>query len=192
MIKIITCVLTPSTSLSFCFDIKDLNYESLSMDDELKQTDTQKEVLNQLKEWDLWGPLVVCMLLSILLSIRAPANQASGVFAYVFCSMWIGSAVVTLNAKLLGGTISFFQSVCVLGYCVFPFVLSATMILALSQVRFFNLIWIRSIWVLIGFIWSTRVSKIFIGQYIKKERRVLAVFPVLFYYAFIGWLVLLF
>jgi len=37
----------------------DLNYESLSMDDELKQTDTQKEVLNQLKEWDLWGPLVV-------------------------------------------------------------------------------------------------------------------------------------
>ena len=59
MIKIITCVLTPSTSLSFCFDIKDLNYESLSMDDELKQTDTQKEVLNQLKEWDLWGPLVV-------------------------------------------------------------------------------------------------------------------------------------
>ena len=27
---------------------------------------------------------------------------------------------VTLNAQLLGGKISFFQSVCVLGYCIFP------------------------------------------------------------------------
>ena len=36
-------------------------------------------------------------------------------FAEVFVIVWLGSLVVTLNTKLLGGHISFFQSVCVLG-----------------------------------------------------------------------------
>ena len=36
-------------------------------------------------------------------------------FAEVFVIVWLGSMVVTLNTKLLGGHISFFQSVCVLG-----------------------------------------------------------------------------
>jgi len=29
--------------------------------------------------------------------------------------VWVGSLIVTLNTKLVGGNISFFQSVCVLG-----------------------------------------------------------------------------
>jgi uncharacterized membrane protein YhdT len=47
------------------------------------------------------------------------------VFAAVFVIVWFGAAAVTVNAQLLGGTISFFQSVCILGYCVFPLTLSA-------------------------------------------------------------------
>ena len=137
------------------------------------------------------GPLVVCLSLSILLSIRAPTNQASAVFAAVFCSMWIGSAVVTFNAQLLGGTISFFQSVCVLGYCVFPFVLSACMIGLLSK-TWFGVVYLDLIWIIVGFVWATRSSTVFIGQYVARERRFLAVFPVLFYYTFLGWLVLFF
>eukprot|EP01047_Picozoa_sp_COSAG01_P116065 COSAG01_NODE_44732_length_416_cov_0.671924_1_plen_110_part_01 len=73
-----------------------------------------------IKKWDLWGPLVICMLLAILLSIWSPADQAATVFCAVFGIIWVGAAVVTLNAQLLEGRISFFQSVCVLGYCVFP------------------------------------------------------------------------
>jgi hypothetical protein len=46
-------------------------------------------------------------------------EEASGeggpAFAEVFVIVWLGSMVVTLNTKLLGGHISFFQSVCVLG-----------------------------------------------------------------------------
>ena len=60
-----------------------------------------------------------------LLSFKAPTNQASLVFAAVFCGVWFGSAIVTLNAQLLGATMSFFQTVCVLGYCVFPLTISA-------------------------------------------------------------------
>ena len=37
----------------------------------------------------------------------------------------LGSAIVTLNAKLLGGNISFLQTTCCLGYCIFPLVIAA-------------------------------------------------------------------
>lgn len=47
-------------------------------------------------------------------------NDGGPEFAEVFVIVWIGAMVVTLNSKLLGGTISFFQSVCVLGYCLTP------------------------------------------------------------------------
>ena len=43
----------------------------------------------------------------------------------------------------------------------------------------------------VGFIWSTRASSVFMVQVIKEERKVLAVFPVFFFYTFIGWMVLL-
>jgi protein YIPF6 len=58
--------------------------------------------------------------LAVILSFKAPTNQASLVFAAVFCLVWFGSTVVTINAQLLGGSISFFQSLCVLGYSIFP------------------------------------------------------------------------
>jgi hypothetical protein len=65
------------------------------------------------------------MLLATLLSVSTPADQAATVFCAVFGIVWIGAAVVTLNAQLLEGHLSFFQSVCVLGYCVFPLCISA-------------------------------------------------------------------
>lgn len=160
-------------------------------DGTITQGEDQKQVLSALRDWDLWGPLIVCLLLSILLSFRAPSSQTSAVFAAVFMSMWFGSVVVTVNAKLLGGTISFFQSICVLGYCVFPFCLSALMILLLEKTPF-GRVWIDIIWVAVGFVWATRASTVFIAQFIQKERRFLAVFPVFFYYTLLGWLVLLF
>jgi uncharacterized membrane protein YhdT len=81
---------------------------------------------------DLWGPLLVCLTLSTILSITAPGDSASLVFAAVFVIVWCGAAAVTLNAQLLGGSISFFQSVCILGYCVFPLTLSAFCCLIMS------------------------------------------------------------
>lgn len=74
-----------------------------------------------LRDWDLWyvhhtpsrpreadisprGPLLFCLLLSFLLSLRAQDSQRSGVFSGVFAIIWIGEAVVTLQIKLLGGS----------------------------------------------------------------------------------------
>jgi hypothetical protein len=49
---------------------------------------------------DLWGPLLVCLLLSSILSITAPGDSASLVFAAVFVIVWAGAGAVTLNAQV--------------------------------------------------------------------------------------------
>lgn len=56
-----------------------------------------------LRDWDLWGPLVFCLLLSLFLSFRADTEQKELVFSGVFAMVWIGKAVVTMQIKLLGG-----------------------------------------------------------------------------------------
>eukprot|EP00568_Trieres_chinensis_P007074 CAMPEP_0183308398 /NCGR_PEP_ID=MMETSP0160_2-20130417/21783_1 /TAXON_ID=2839 ORGANISM="Odontella Sinensis, Strain Grunow 1884" /NCGR_SAMPLE_ID=MMETSP0160_2 /ASSEMBLY_ACC=CAM_ASM_000250 /LENGTH=200 /DNA_ID=CAMNT_0025472239 /DNA_START=114 /DNA_END=713 /DNA_ORIENTATION=- len=119
-------------------------YSTVSTED-VQPGENQRQVIDRLREWDLWGPLIVCLSLSVILSVRAPGNQASAVFAAVFVAIWIGSAVVTINAQMLGGTISFFQSVCVLGYCVFPLMLSALAILLL-KFTYVGVLWVDMIW----------------------------------------------
>lgn len=165
-------------------------YAGISQE-ELQPGTNQLVVINRLRDWDLWGPLLICLWLSVILSIKAPTNQASAVFGAVFVAVWAGSAVVTLNAQMLGGTISFFQSVCVLGYCVFPLAVASVVIFALKY-TWFGVVWLDLIWLGIALVWSTRASTIFIGQYIVKERRALAVYPVFFFYIFLSWLILLF
>ena len=158
-------------------------------DAELSEND--RHVIRRLKDWDLWGPLVLCLTLSVILSMKAPSDQAATVFAAVFCSVWAGGTVVTMNAQLLGGTISFFQSLCVMGYSMFPLVISA---FAIGCIKIFinSWVWIDLVFVAAGFVWSTRVSSVFISLYVKSERRFLALYPVFFFYTFLGWLILLF
>ena len=73
--------------------------------------------------------LVTYLLCSILnISLKSNGNE----FGVVFLVMWGGSFVVTINTKLLGGKISFFQCVCVLGYCIFPIVLGAIVVAILN------------------------------------------------------------
>jgi len=168
-------------------------YSGVSQSETIDLTERDKQILESLRDWDLWGPLVVCLALAVLLSIKAPVGQASLVFAAVFCAVWFGSAVVTINAQLLGGTISFFQSVCVLGYCVFPMTLAAVVVDLFKMLNLGAFSTLVELGVLfVAFLWATRASAIFIGQYIVPSRRLLAVFPVLFFYTFLAWMVLLF
>lgn len=73
----------------------------------------------------------------------------STVFVAAFILPWIGAVLVTLNSVLLGGTMSFFQSVCLLGYCIFPLTIAAI------ATRFWNNIIFKGVLTLVCFIWST-------------------------------------
>ncbi|KAJ3022775.1 hypothetical protein HKX48_005251 [Thoreauomyces humboldtii] len=63
----------------------------------------RKDNANILKDWDLWGPLLLCLALSLRLGITAADGQAPAVFTAIFVIVWCGAAAVTLNSKLLGG-----------------------------------------------------------------------------------------
>jgi protein YIPF6 len=118
------------------------------------------------KDWDLWGPLVFCLVLSLLMSFGASENQSQVVFTGIFTMVWLGEAICTLNLKLLGGTVyaslpptstdeeilmlrrSFFQSLCVLGYCLFPLTIAA-----LINV-FVHTIFVRLPVIAVTYVWS--------------------------------------
>ncbi|CAK83628.1 unnamed protein product (macronuclear) [Paramecium tetraurelia] len=144
----------------------------------MKETQGRK-----LRNWDLWGPLLLSLLLAMTLGINS--NQSSDtIFGTIFIIMWGGSAVITVNAKLLGGQVSFFQSVCVLGYCVFPINVAAVVITFLQSYFGFFL---RLIIVGVAFLWSTFSSLSFMSSMMNEEKKVISVYPIFLFYMFLSW-----
>eukprot|EP00161_Ancyromonas_sigmoides_P000398 TRINITY_DN10289_c0_g1_i1.p1 TRINITY_DN10289_c0_g1~~TRINITY_DN10289_c0_g1_i1.p1 ORF type:complete len:198 (-),score=70.33 TRINITY_DN10289_c0_g1_i1:132-725(-) len=139
----------------------------------------------ELRDWDLWGPLALCLTLACVMSSTAPESQSALVFASVFVIVWCGAAVVTGNVMLLGGRVSFFQAVCVLGYCVLPLVVAAVLALLWGNAVY------RCVVVGAGFVWATGASVGFMGGLVGDARRVLAVYPVFLFYVSIAWMILI-
>ncbi len=123
-----------------------------------------------------------------MLSMTAASGQSSLVFATVFFLVWVGAAVVTLNAQLLGGTLSFFQTVCVLGYCIFPLNISAALCFIWRTSSVGSIVYRASL-VIAGFMWATRASVVFVSGLVPPAKRALAVYPVFLFYVVIGWLI---
>ncbi|CAE8735910.1 unnamed protein product, partial [Polarella glacialis] len=62
----------------------------------------------RLKDWDLWGPLLLCIALGLIISGQtSDSDQSSAAFADVFVTVWVGSAVVTLNDRVCPGLLPF-------------------------------------------------------------------------------------
>ena len=137
---------------------------------------------NELRDWDLWGPLLLCCILAMILGGAASSDQSGVVFSSVFVLIWLGSALVTINAKFLGGNVSFFQTVCVMGYCIAPMV-GASII----AVIFKNFV-VSLLLAIIAWIWATYASLRFFRGTVKPEREGLVVFPICLFYFFISWM----
>ncbi|KAJ3026822.1 UNVERIFIED_CONTAM: Yip1 member 6 [Siphonaria sp. JEL0065] len=145
----------------------------------------RKDSRNILRDWDLWGPLLLCLLLSLRLSLTAPDSQVATVFTSIFVIIWGGAAIVTVNTKLLGGKLSIFQTICVLGYCIFPLVLASAVCLVISSIL------ARGLIVLAAFGWSVVASMGFLNDVNLGNRKALAVYPMCLFYFIIGWMVLI-
>ena len=137
----------------------------------------------------MWGPLVFTLLLAILLSAQSPAaapnatvSPAETVFAVVFCVVGLGSLALTLNVLLLGGQIIFFQSLSVLGYCLFPLVVAAVLNLA-SRNGIYRVIVLSA-----AVSWALRCSVPFLSHAVSERRRALAVYPLVLLYVSLAWL----
>ncbi|GFG29203.1 hypothetical protein Cfor_09725 [Coptotermes formosanus] len=118
-------------------------------------------------------------------------NDGGPEFAEVFVIVWIGSMIVTLNSKLLGGNISFFQSVCVLGYCLLPTTVALIVCRIILLMKQSTLLFvIRFVVTMVGFGWATFASMVFLGDSQPAGRKALAVYPMFLFYFIISWLVI--
>ena len=106
----------------------------------------------ELKQWDLWGPFIICLLLGIILCFTSRKNSGL-VFSMIFIIMWIGALVITMNSSLLGGKLTLMQCICLLGYCTFPCVVAS--IFNRIILKFMHAIGKVCI-VFISFVWSTK------------------------------------
>ena len=149
-----------------------------------------------LKDWDLWGPLTLCVILSISLEGDSKLDSNAPEFASIFALISFGAIVVTINTKLLSGKISFFQSICVLGYCLLPLVLVAMLndiillIMGPTLVISFGL---RFIFTICACFWSVFASTAFLAADTINlaDRKALATYPVFLFYFVITWLIVL-
>lgn len=134
-----------------------------------------------IKEWDLWGPLVFCLVLALSLG-WGNGEAFSGVFAIT----WMGQILVTLNIKLLGGNISFFRGLCIVGYSLFPVVLGSVVEI------FIPWIWLSVPVVILNVawaLWSANNSLKHSG--VLPGRSILASYPVGLFFVSLGWLCIL-
>ncbi|KAI1261060.1 Yip1 domain-containing protein [Xylariaceae sp. FL1019] len=143
----------------------------------------QNNMTPGLRDWDLWGPLIFCLLLAVLLSICGKGDQKNTIFSGVFALVWVGEAVVTLQIKLLGGNISFMQSICIIGYTLFPLVIAAL----LSAVGLHPIPRIPIYLVLVGWAMAAGVS-ILGGSGVVSNRVGIAVYPLFIFYIGLGCL----
>ncbi|KAI1821730.1 Yip1 domain-containing protein [Xylaria intraflava] len=144
---------------------------------------SQNNMTPGLRDWDLWGPLIFCLLLSVLLSICGQPKQKDAIFSGVFATVWAGEAIVTLQIKLLGGNISFMQSVCIIGYTLFPLVIAAL----LSAIGLPPIPRIPVYIILVAWAMAAGVS-ILGGSGVVSNRVGIAVYPLFIFYIGLGCL----
>jgi len=98
--------------------------------------------------------IVTSLINTSILNLGMETQDKGKSFGVLFIIMWGGAFVVTINTKLLGGHISFFQCVCVLGYCVFPIVLAAAAIYVFKIIGI-HILPIKIIVSAVALVWST-------------------------------------
>lgn len=60
-----------------------------------------------LRQWDLWGPILQCISMAMVMSLSSNAN-ADYIFGMVFAVIIAGAILITFNVKFLGADISLF------------------------------------------------------------------------------------
>ena len=87
---------------------------------------------DKLKDWDFWGPLIFCLILGLILSLGRNDENGGIIFILIFVIVWIGGFFISINSQFLGAKLTVYQSICILGYCMFAIVLTSIINLFLS------------------------------------------------------------
>lgn len=139
--------------------------DAIGSADASSQDEYSSETMKKIRDWDLWGPLVINLMFSLIITFlqssslsgddKAKSNEASSqTFSAAFTLIWASLAVLSLNVQLLspvqqklenGGVsngvlgLSFFQCVSLLSYSMFPIVVGG-LISVFVKFKFIRLI----------------------------------------------------
>ncbi|CDP02972.1 unnamed protein product [Coffea canephora] len=136
-----------------------------------------------LRDWDLWGPFFFIVFLGLTLSWSASVKK-SEVFAVAFALLAAGAVILTLNVLLLGGHIIFFQSLSLLGYCLFPLDVGALICMLKDNVI------LKVVVVCVTLAWSSWAAYPFMSTAVNPRRKALALYPVFLMYVSVGFLII--
>jgi len=162
---------------------RDLSLISIKLKYVIKPYGSKEKKNYHIKQWDLWGPLLLNMLLACTLAFNS--EEKSQMVILIFVIFWIGGVIIYLNANFLGVKSSIFQILCLLGYCLFPLNLSAFFVTLLNIKSV-----LRFIIVLITCLWSIFSSSDFFNQLTNKEQKYLVEYPCILFYLYISWFII--
>ncbi|MCQ2819374.1 MAG: YIP1 family protein [archaeon] len=137
-----------------------------------------EEKAREIRQWDLWGPLIFTLMLSITLMVNRGLSERQ--FTLVFAIFWVGGFLVYLNGNLLGAHASLFQILCLLGYSIFPLNILAILI---GVDGVFEII--RGILAILACAWSCIAVSGFLGGTISEDKKYMVLYPAVLVYLFL-------
>lgn len=106
----------------------------------------------------------------------------------ILSAYFTGAGLVNFNIRSLGGSISYFQSLSILGYCMFPMIISTFIlkILDLFKIKYMSVIMITlsitTIWSILCSYIHNIAARAFVSVNVKPERRFVAIIPIALIY----------
>ena len=160
-------------------DLYSIYYKLIFVINPLTSDEIKKK---QIRQWDLWGPLIFTIYLACILAINSE-NKGQTIIL-IFLIFWVGSFLVFLNSHLLGVKTSIFQIFCLLGYCLFPLIISAFI---LSFTRPPEIL--KFLFVALTCFWSLFSASSFLRNLANAEQRYLVLYPCILLYLYLSWFI---
>lgn len=120
----------------------------------------------------------------------------STTFMVLLFAVFMGGIIVTFNIKILGGKISYFQSVSILGYCICPIFIA---LIILQVLKFFQInnsllrlifIVVATVWAILGKYVINLAARSFIGVNLPEHKKFVGLYPIIVFYFFIAILMI--
>ena len=143
---------------------------------------SKEKKYNQIRQWDLWGPLLLNLILAFTLTLNT--KEKGQITSLIFIIFWLGGTIIYLNNHFLGVKASIFQIFCLLGYCLFPLNIAAIII---TIINFNDLIRLILVGGACG--WSIYSSSDYLKVITNHEQRYLVLYPCILFYLYIAWFV---
>ena len=125
---------------------------------------------------DFWGPLVTVFAFSMI-SVYSKVSVASWIIAIWF----VGSGMVFVLARVLGGDVNYNQVLGVIGYCLIPLIITGLVANLAIQLEMWGLVHLVRMF---GVVWASFSSSSLLASIEYKDKKILLAYPIFLLYVY--------